>query len=234
MSRYLIITGHIEGYENIKKKVDFSSFDYIICADKGLQYCHKFKIHPSLIVGDLDSVDNNYMAEYSNKGCPVMVYPSEKDMSDTELAVRAALFPSPIHCINADDLIKDFFFEEDSHITVLGGLGKRFDHTLANIALLEKYSLPSKCITINLIDGYNNIEILLPGTHQISTSKEKYIGFISLSEKTENLTLSGFLYDTAGITLQRCSSLCISNEIRAESATLSFDKGTLLMVRSND
>lgn len=234
MINYLIITGHIDGAINIKDKVNFSSFEHIICADKGLQYCDKFSVFPSLIVGDFDSVDVNYIKRYSDKGCNIIKFPKEKDMTDTELAVRAALFPSSLAKLHSKDIISDFPFKEHINITVLGGLGKRFDHAFGNIALLEKYSSYHKDIKLSIVDGYNRIEILLPGEYHIKPSSEKYISFISLSEKAENLSLNGFLYETRNITLYRSSSLGISNEVNSDTATVTFSKGTLLMIRSND
>ena len=84
--------------------------DYIVCADRGYAYCAAMGRKPDLILGDFDSYNGKLPP-----GCEVLRYPSEKDDTDTMLAVKEAIR------------------REFADILMLGMLGGRLDHTLANI-----------------------------------------------------------------------------------------------------
>ena len=54
----LIVTGGSIDYkfacEYLKKYI----WDYVVCADAGMKFCHTAGIQPDLILGDFDSVDD--------------------------------------------------------------------------------------------------------------------------------------------------------------------------------
>ena len=84
--------------------------DYIICADRGYAYCVSMGVVPDLVLGDFDSYNGSLP-----QNCELLRYPVEKDDTDTMLAVKEA--------------IRRGYHE----IMMLGMLGGRLDHTLANI-----------------------------------------------------------------------------------------------------
>lgn len=88
----------------------------VICADSGARYAKSLGLRPDLLVGDFDSITPEVKAAL--RDVPVQQFPADKDQTDAELAVRAAL-------------------ETDAPAIVLAGaLGGRFDHSLANAGLL--------------------------------------------------------------------------------------------------
>ena len=87
--------------------------DYIVCADRGYAYCAAMGRKPDLILGDFDSYNGKLPP-----GCEVLRYPIEKDDTDTMLAVKEAIR------------------REFADILMLGMLGGRLDHTLANLQTL--------------------------------------------------------------------------------------------------
>lgn len=103
---------------------DLFSFDYIICADSGLDtfqiyrdyFYGKFEITPDFIIGDMDSVKDKSLLELY-KDCEKEIYPHYKDYTDTELAL-----------IKASKVVSK---ECSGRIILIGGDGGRLDHLLA-------------------------------------------------------------------------------------------------------
>lgn len=204
MPKTLIVTSHIEHSE--KLTLDYSAFTTVICADGGLLSARSLNITPTLLIGDYDS-------------CPipdsdVIKLPTEKDMTDSEAAIDLAVSRG------ADD------------ITVLGGLGGRFDHTMGNIAMLAKYS--KKSVRLVLMDGQNCVFMMTPGNIRIPKNTFKYLGIISYGGCAENVTLRGVKYPLTNHYLTNETSLGVSNEITENTARISFTSGKLLVILSND
>ena len=92
--------------------------DLTIAADAGLLTAGAFGVAPKILVGDFDS-----LGDPSRFGLPqgteILKVPAEKDETDTELAVMTALSRGA------------------GEILIVGGVGGRLDHSLANLSLLE-------------------------------------------------------------------------------------------------
>jgi thiamine pyrophosphokinase len=96
----------------------------VIAADGGARHAASLGLAIDAWVGDGDSLGADGVAEMVAAGIPVDLADPDKDESDTELALLAALERSP------------------SAITILGALGgPRADHALANITLLSMPAL---------------------------------------------------------------------------------------------
>lgn len=89
--------------------------DYIICADGGLEYARKLGVKPNLVVGDFDSYKGE-IAEITEKK---IALDTHKDETDT------------LCCIN-----EGIKFGCDTFL-LLSALGGRFDHSFANMSLLQ-------------------------------------------------------------------------------------------------
>ena len=180
----------------------YKDFGLVICADKGMENAKKAGIKPQLYVGDFDS------CEPSGEG-EILRFSAEKDVTDTEIAVSAALSRG------ADSIL------------ILGGTGGRADHSFANILLLAR--MAKRGIDIKMFDGTN---LFFVTTNSIETEKSsfKYLSLFPLFGNVENLSLRGVKYPLSNFFLPADSSLCVSNEIKDESAKISFSKGTLLVI----
>lgn len=188
----------------------------IIAVDKGLEVLNQLKILPNHIVGDFDSVSKEILEYYENNS-QITFHPfdSEKDDTDTALAVQLAIAL------------------KSTNITIIGALGKRMDHTLANIHIL-KYALDAK-IPCQIIDSHNKIYLIKNSyTLYKNTIYGKYVSLIPLTSKVEGITLKGFKYPLVQYCLPVGVSLGISNEIVEEVATIELKKGILVVVESKD
>lgn len=187
----------------------------IIAVDRGLIAIDRLQLSVDFIVGDFDSVSKDILDKYKDKSTPIETFPTEKDKTDTQIAIELALMHNP------------------SAIDVIGATGSRLDHVLGNIHLLL---LPMQLgIQACLLDSNN--KIYLRNT-SFSIRMEKQFGdFVSLlpfSEAVSGLTLEGFKYPLHHITLTAGTSLGISNEIKDDEAVIEFSEGVLLVIESRD
>ncbi len=137
--------------------------DIVVCADGGARHLQQINIVPDILIGDMDSVEDNQI-EYLTTNhirtlngndsdqtkCKVTLikYPEKKDYSDTELAVIWAIEHGA------------------TYITLTGVTGTRMDHTLSNIFLLR--TITQRGIKCKIVDSNNEIFLLSHDTQIIS------------------------------------------------------------------
>lgn len=188
----------------------------IIVCDRGLEALYQLKIIPNHVVGDFDSVSPNALTFYQNKPQVVFhTYNAEKDNTDTDIALKLAIKL------------------KSSKITILGALGKRMDHAIANIHIL-KDALESE-ILCQILDEHNRIYLI---NKEMTLEKEKiygkYVSLIPLTSTVEGLTLTGFKYPLNNYDLPVGTSLGISNEMIEDRAHIKMEKGILIVIESRD
>lgn len=119
----LAIGGEAPPYESVAPYL--GGFDFICAADSGLDTLRAWGLRPDLVVGDMDSLsDPSILSDYPE----VMVFPRDKDDSDTEIGLR--------------ELRRRGY----GRIAMVGGGGGRLDHLLALRALFERPSGPDEWI----------------------------------------------------------------------------------------
>ena len=203
--RCLIISGG--EYSKIKLT---DKYDLVIACDKGYLHAKKLKIVPDIIVGDFDS-SKEPVSCHKGGNCEsaIIKVDTEKDDTDTGLAIKYALRNG----------YKD--------IDIVCALGKRLDHTLANISML-------KYICENGAKGRiisNDIELIVIGKGKIKLTKRSnsYLSIFSLSDKSKINYIKGTKYDTKNIILKNSFPLGISNEFKGKVAEVSVEKGIILI-----
>ncbi|MCQ2507789.1 MAG: thiamine diphosphokinase [Dorea sp.] len=191
--------------------------EYIIAVDKGINFFYKHQIKPNYIVGDFDSADDSIRTYFRTEtNIPIRELNPIKDESDTETAIRMAM------TLGANEII------------ILGGTGGRMDHFWANVQSLK---IPLKAgVRACIVDEQNYIYLLAPGKQVIKKADcfGKYISFFPLGEDVYGFTLEGFAYPTYGMHLTSDKSLCVSNEVEDDEASISFRTGTLLVMETRD
>lgn len=171
---------------------------------------------PNHIVGDFDSVDAEILKFYQNKTQVIFhKYNPEKDNTDTDIALQLAIQ------LNS------------STITIMGALGKRMDHALSNIHILNE-TLEAK-IPCQIVDTYNKIYLVKNNiTLYKNRTYGKYISLIPLTSTVEGLTLTGFKYLLNNDSLSIGKSLGVSNEIVEDVARIELKEGILIVIESRD
>ncbi len=216
MKRVLVISGGPLDRDFAYEYYQKYNWDAVISADAGLEFFRAYELMPDLILGDFDTASSETV-EWFRLRVPerIRTYPAKKDETDTQLALMAAL-----------EL-------EAGEIHLLGALGGRLDHLLGNIQLLlfcKKAG--ADCL---MADPQNRIR-LLDGHFSIRRDEAwgKYFSLIPITEKVEDLTLKGFAYELQKGVLRADTPMGVSNEITAETAEITFEKGLLLAVESSD
>lgn len=184
--------------------------DYIIAADGGQNRAREFGLQPDCVIGDFDSTTLS-----EDFDCLYITYPAEKDLTDTEAALTHAL-------------------EKDCrNVILLGGMGGRLDHTMGNIGLLDKYY--NSFDHIEFIDGKNRMELLKDSGRTLKRdARYKYFGLVSLNAEASGIDIRGAKYELTGASLERASTLGVSNEFSEDTVEIYVREGTLLIVRSAD
>lgn len=186
------------------------SADYIIAADGGQNRAREFGLQPDCVIGDFDSttLDEGF-------DCLYITYPAEKDLTDTEAALTHALEKG---CRN---------------VILLGGMGGRLDHTMGNIGLLDKYY--NSFDHMEFIDGKNRMELLKNSGRTLKRdARYKYFGLVSLNAEASGIDIRGAKYELTVASLERASTLGVSNEFSEDTVEIYVREGTLLIVRSAD
>lgn len=93
-NKVLIVTGGSIEHDFLRSLILNEQYSVIIAADKGLLALDRLNILPNYILGDFDSAGSEILSKYREKSIPIMTFPSQKDMTDTELAFELALTKS--------------------------------------------------------------------------------------------------------------------------------------------
>lgn len=214
MNNIVIFTSFLEA--NLEAKFNIfdevkQNCDYVICLDGGYNIAINAGIKADLLMGDMDSLSGDIPNDI-----PLERFQPEKDYSDLELALRKAAE------LNA------------KNVSIIGGIGGRLDHTIANIQLLSQYTDSFESLT--MLDGRNKCFVLNKAQMSgisIKPEPDSYLSCFSLSEQCTGLTMKNVKYPLDDHTLPRTGSLCVSNEFKNEKdAMLSIKTGTLLIVIS--
>ncbi|REK77110.1 thiamine diphosphokinase [Paenibacillus paeoniae] len=190
------------------------SSDTLIGADSGAKFLMEHGRSPHIAIGDFDSVTEAEMVEIRAKsGNTIACDPIDKNYTDTEMAFRLALDMKP------------------RQLLLLGVLGTRFDHSLANVHLLMLSH--EQGVEAVIADEHNEIR-LISKTTVLKRSDHPQVSLLPLSEKVTGITLTGFQYPLIEATLTIGMSLGISNVLLGDEGTIEVREGKLLVIRSRD
>ena len=181
-----------------------------------MQFCYEQGITPDYVMGDFDSSDAKIVSYYRNcEGVQIIEFQPEKDDTDMEIAIKKAI-----------ELGSD-------KILILGAFGGRMDHCLANIHLL-KMTLDAGVET-HLVDEQNDI-CLITGKCELEKESQygKYVSFLPFTDRVTGITLQGFKYPLEDYTMDKGTSLGVSNEIQEDICRISFENGIMVMIQSRD
>lgn len=189
--------------------------DLVICADGGLEHAMAVGIKPHVVLGDFDSLSGGYL-QYLSKDIPTVEihrYPVEKDKSDGQLAVEYAL----------DAGVKE--------IWILGGLGGRLDHSLANLFLA--WLCLNRGVTLQMLARGQCVSMVRgPDTHELHGRPGDYVSLLPLTSTVVGVTTKGLYYPLKKGTLQMGETRGLSNELTRGNAVLEVEDGTLVLVQT--
>lgn len=205
----------------ITEMIDMTQFageeTVFIGADRGALYLLENGIVPQEAVGDFDSVSEEEYERIRTAVGRVDHYLSEKDETDTELAVARALSYEP------------------ERLILTGVTGGRLDHMASALHLLYRLQMQHPHIQMAIHNRSNELSMLHPAEHIIKPHEVyPYVSLFAFKGPVTELTMKGFKYETLNETLETGMTKFTSNEPLASVCTISFREGICLMVRSSD
>jgi thiamine pyrophosphokinase len=213
MSRIVIFANGILNQPDLTRS-RLHPTDRIFCADGGARHALALGLTPHAIIGDLDSLPPELVAEMEAAGVAIHRHPMRKDQTDLELALEVAIAEKP------------------DEILLFTALGGRLDHTLANILLLAHPKYAS--VRFTLVDGPQ--WAILLHSHQSITIRGQpgdTLSLIPLSPKVSRVTLTGVEWPLEKATLSLGSTWTISNSLVNHQVTLQIGEGMVLLVHSD-
>lgn len=188
--------------------------DVIICCDAGMHHTKALGIRPNYIVGDFDSVRPEVLEEYRKAGISMQQFPTHKDETDMQLGIRLA-----------EDLGAD-------HVTLIGGIGDRLDHTMANAHLL--LHLCKKGIRAELVDEKNRVQLIDKETTLYGKAGD-LVSTIPLSMVVKGVTLEGLEYPLTDYDLSLDDQvIAVSNVMLGNTANVKIKEGYLFVMQTKD
>ena len=181
--------------------------DIKIAADSGYENAIDLGEKPDILLGDFDSISVR-----PDKDIETVEVPSEKDFTDTQLAIETAVRKG------ADDIV------------IIGGLSGRLDHTLSNLSALE--DLWSKRIHAVATDGFNRVRYIDSSSALIPHSHYKYLSVIAVSDVLKGVDIEGCKYTLKNAKISRSFQFAVSNEIVGNCALIAIRKGKAFIVES--
>jgi thiamine pyrophosphokinase len=185
--------------------------DYLIAADGGGLVLTAMGRAPNLLIGDLDSIDDASLSFFSDSQSDIQRFPREKDETDLELALQAAVSLGA-HAI-------DLF-------CVLGG---RWDHTLATIAMLSMPMLAN--IRVRIYAEQQRIELIRTAAVIHGTVGE-VVSLLPLTPTVNGITTTGLAYPLRDATLYMDRSRGVSNVLTDAEAHVTITDGLLLVIHT--
>lgn len=190
-------------FSELPPYVDINEYGLIIAADSGYLSATESGVTPHIVIGDFDSFPKNLVTAEK-----IICLNPVKDMTDTQEAIDEAVLRGA------------------TEITILGALGGRIDHTLANIHLLKYAKTKGARAEISDVDT----SIFLAGN---KCSVAARMGFcLSLIPLTdcEGVSISGVFYPLENASLPVGNPYGISNEFTQNEAHISVSSGDLLIM----
>ena len=208
MKILMVAAGDKPSRELFNKYLDYC--DKAIAIDGGTDVFIENGVKPDYAVGDFDSINENFKENL--KCIDNLMYPSEKDYTDSDIAVSLALK------LGANEII------------MLGMTGGRVDHLLGNLGLLNK------CLKNNvqgfIVDEKSKI-FLEDKSFKLSGCRGETVSFYAFGQEVKDLTILNAKYPLYDYLLEPFESLCNSNEFLDDDIEVSFKSGKLLVIYFN-
>ena len=192
----------------------------VIAADGGARHADGLGLRIDRWVGDGDSLGEDGIAALIAAGVPVDRAAPDKDESDTELAVRAALARQP------------------ASIVLLGALGgPRLDHALANFTLLSMPELVG--IDVRLVAPDARVRLLRGGDDvgrhgivELDGRVDDLVTLLPVGGDAEGLTTEGLAYPLVDEPLLEGHTRGLSNRRSAPVARVRLRRGRVLVIET--
>ena len=179
--------------------------DLVIAADGGYTSLKEKGIRCDLLIGDMDSIGS------VPSGIEMLTHPVEKDETDTYLAY-------------VEGKRRGY-----THFEIYGGTGGRSDHTFANYCLLAQ--IKSDGCSARLNSDTEVAYVIKNEALRVYGKPKNTISVFAFGSVAKGVGIKGLYYELSGGVLYPEFPLGVSNSFVGDSAEISVDDGTLLVIQ---
>ncbi|MEM8534891.1 MAG: thiamine diphosphokinase [Chloroflexota bacterium] len=210
---YTVIIAHAPDLDLAPYLEQIRTADLLIAADGGALPLLRANMLPHIAIGDFDSLDTPHEQYLIEQQVEVQRFPRAKDETDLELALMLAAQRNA------------------THIDILGALGGRWDHTLANVALLNHPALRHR--QVRLLADQQTL-FLVHDSSAIVGKTGDTVSLLPLTGSVQGVTTEGLLYPLQDTTLNYEQARGISNVLIQPPGSVRIQSGLLLVVHHDD
>jgi thiamine pyrophosphokinase len=208
---YTVVVASAPDLDIARYESHIRAAELLVAADGGALPLLRAGIVPHAAIGDMDSIDAAGLAELEARGIDLRRFPRDKDETDLELALLYAAAAGA------------------TSIDILGALGGRWDHTLANVALLALTELRGRRVRL-LADGQTLF--LVRDSATLEGRAGDTISLLPLAGDARGVTTRGLRYPLDDATLSFERARGVSNVLLDPPGHVSLREGLLLVVHS--
>jgi len=179
--------------------------DLVIAADKGIDNARQLGISVDLLVGDLDSASDGSEAFAGS----VQRHPVDKDQTDLELALAAALKAGM------------------QSVTVVGTMAGRVDHALGNLLLLTA----DRWQALRIDARIDSARVwVVRDRVAVDGAPDDLVSLTVVGGPATGVSTSGLAWPLDSALLESGPGLGMSNRMTGPTAELSVQQGVLLVI----
>ncbi|NQU30581.1 MAG: thiamine diphosphokinase [Anaerolineae bacterium] len=207
----IFINGDLPDLDAARRILEPDAF--MIAVDGGTRHLLVLGLLPSVVIGDLDSLDPAHLLTLEKNHVEIIQHPKDKDETDLELALNYAL---------------DLGYR---NIRLVAALGGRLDHTLGNLSLLTNPSLAG--LDLRIDDGVEEA-FFVRRQAQIHGRAGETVSLLPWNGDVTGIQTEGLRWPLRHETLKAHKTRGISNEMVSDLAKISIDSGLLLCIHCSN
>jgi thiamine pyrophosphokinase len=200
-------------------------YDLLVAADGGVLQCLRLGLKVDVLIGDLDSTPNELVQLVERSGAEIIRYPVDKDKTDLELAL---------------DLVGDRGVRE---VIILGALGGRLDHAVANLSLPANASYADMRIEergtsfqaeLDATEGISYKALTVRDHVNIQGKPGDIVTLVPVGFAATGISTDGLEFPLTDETLELGTTRGVSNVLSGQTASVSVGSGTLLVIHVSE
>jgi thiamine pyrophosphokinase len=182
----------------------------VVAADSGADQAAPLGLDVDVVVGDLDSIAPQTLADLRHAGVAVEGHHPDKDATDVDLALARAVAGDP------------------ERIVLVGGHGGRLDHALATLAALAGVAAPGRRVEAWM--GPAQVVVTVDEA-AVEARPGEIVSLLPVGGPAEGVTTTGLRWPLVDATLPPWSTWGMSNEVVGDPPGVTVRRGVLAVVR---
>ncbi len=189
--------------------------DLLICADGGARVALQHQRRPQHVIGDFDSLSPESQSALRAWGTELHRHPPAKDETDLELALSFAVKLAP-----------------ENDIVILGAMGGRIDHALANMLLLAMPDL--RGVRVSIVRTADRIMLIdarqAPASLTLDGAAGDTVSLLPFGGDAHGIRTEGLRYALKDESLFVGPARGVSNVLANTPARVHLSSGMLLCI----